>query len=268
MIINTQGNHMLLKIAQRTLLILSITVTMTHAKVSLPQGVTLADIKSKEIELAWDIHETIARKQKAECAGLTIKSLPTLIGNAGSLRRGIKKVKQQGGFVAAEAYAGHFHKEKNHKLADYIEKVSNAYAPIDGIEEIITQLSSKGYTHRLASNIGKNYLPILEHRFACKYKCRIFSQMKGGTIIDYQVPATRRGQSLIKAPLQYATQCKPHNNLYELHNKTYNPTNSKIIVFIDDKKENIQAANRNGWVGILFSSPKQLRKDLQQLGLL
>ncbi|BDC34935.1 hypothetical protein Noda2021_08930 [Candidatus Dependentiae bacterium Noda2021] len=239
-----------------------------HAKVSLPAGLTLQDLKTKEVELAWDIHETIARKKKSECAVLTIKNLPTLVSKAGSLRKGIKEVKKQGGFVAAEAYAGHFHKEKNVKLAQYIEKVSNAYAPIQGIEEIITQLSNKGYTHRLASNIGKNYLPILEQRFVGKYKCRVFSHMKGGTIIDYKVPNMRAGKTLIKAPLQYATQCKPHHNLYEIHNKVYNPDNRKIIVFVDDKKENIEAANKNGWVGILFVNTKQLKKDLQYLGLL
>jgi HAD superfamily hydrolase (TIGR01509 family) len=39
-------------------------------------------------------------------------------------------------------------------------------------------------------------------------------------------------------------------------------------VFIDDKKENILTAEKLGIKGIQFSNPEQLRKDLENLGIL
>lgn len=256
----------MLKINKIVLCVLTLSNCM-YAKISFPPGITTQDLKNKKIEFAWDIHETLCQKNKGEIAGITLTHLPTIIGNIGMVRSDIKKIKKENEYAAGEAYAEHFRKKNKPKIAQFIEKIANAYKPTKGIVPLLHELSSKGYTHRLASNIGKKHLAILNNRLIQKFKCPLFGHMNGGTIIDYGLPI-HAVRSITKEPLSYAKQPKPHNDLYKTYNQTYNGDNSKIIIFIDDKIKNIEAANRNGWIGIHFTTTKKLRIDLQELGIL
>ena len=60
---------------------------------------------------------------------------------------------------------------------------------------------------------------------------------------------------------------KPDPKAYELLLKTINLP-AKEIVFIDDKTENVEAAQKMGIDAILFESPQQLRKELAKRDLL
>lgn len=233
-----------------------------------PHGICPADIAHKKIEFAWDIHETIARKKKSECAAITLRYSSTLIKNAQLLRSGIKTITKKEEYVAAEAYAHYFEQNKQTQLACYIKEVANAYVPIKGITSLIKELSEKGYTHRIASNIGRIYLPIIVNRFSSYYKNMLFSYMNGGTIVDYGIPNQTNIFDGITGHIQCASECKPKNNLFQLHNQRYNPDNSTVIIFIDDKQKNVEAASKNGWIGIRFSSVRKLRSDLRNLGIL
>lgn len=233
-----------------------------------PINVSTADLSHKKIEFAWDIHETLARKKKSECAAITLRYWPTLIKNARSLRMGIKKIAKKEEYIAAEAYAYYFEQHNHEKLARYIKEVANAYRPIKGINTLIKELSEKGYTHRLASNIGCSYLPIIVERFTDHYHNSLFDYMNGGTIVDYGIPNQTTEIKGLTGTIYCATECKPKSALFQLHNQHYNPDNGTIIIFIDDKLKNVEAASHNGWIGIKFSSVKRLRADLSMLGLL
>jgi len=43
---------------------------------------------------------------------------------------------------------------------------------------------------------------------------------------------------------------------------------NKQIIFIDDKAQNVAAANQAGMIGILFTTPQQLRSDLVKMEIL
>lgn len=57
---------------------------------------------------------------------------------------------------------------------------------------------------------------------------------------------------------------KPDPAIYELHTKTFD-LNMHATFFIDDNPENIKAAKAHGWQAVLFTSPEQLAKDIEQL---
>jgi 2-haloacid dehalogenase len=60
---------------------------------------------------------------------------------------------------------------------------------------------------------------------------------------------------------------KPDENIYQLLFKRYD-INPQTAVFIDDNGANIATAERLGLRGILFTSPENLRRDLQALQIL
>lgn len=237
------------------------------AKVYLPTGITLQNLNPKQVEFAWDIHDTLCKKNKGESAGITISYLPTLFTNIGTIRSGIKKIKKEHEFASGEAYAEHFKKNKKQNIAQFIERISNAYRPTHGMEQLLKELSDRGYTHRLASNIGKRNLTILNTRLENIYKSKLFSYINGGTIIDYGLPPDPSILT-IKGQLNYAKKPKPDHELYQLHTQSFNPHNTKIIVFIDDKVKNIEEANKHGWIGIHFTTVKKLKADLKMLGII
>jgi 2-haloacid dehalogenase len=57
---------------------------------------------------------------------------------------------------------------------------------------------------------------------------------------------------------------KPDPAIYELHTKTFGLKRDATF-FIDDNPANIAAAKTHGWQAVLFTSPEQLVKDIEQL---
>lgn len=239
-----------------------------NTRIYWPKGIFQTDLTQKKIEFAWDIHETLARKKKSECAAITLRYSSLLLRNAQLLRNGIKTIAKKEEYIAAEAYAHYFEQQQQAQIARYIKEVANAYVPIKGITELLKQLSSKGYTHRLASNIGRAYLPIIINRFAIHYHNKLFAYMEGGTIVDYGIETRNTTVDGIIGSVQYVFECKPKNALFQAHNQRYNPDHASIIVFVDDKQKNVEAACNNGWIGIHFKSIKKLRSDLAKLGII
>lgn len=60
---------------------------------------------------------------------------------------------------------------------------------------------------------------------------------------------------------------KPFDDIYQILLHRYNLTASASL-FIDDNRENVEAARRNGLIGIHFQDPSQLRSELEKLGIL
>lgn len=62
-------------------------------------------------------------------------------------------------------------------------------------------------------------------------------------------------------------EVKPGEKIYQLFLERVGKR-AQECVFIDDSPANIEAARRLGFTGILFTSPEQLRLDLQTMGIL
>ncbi len=109
----------------------------------------------------------------------------------------------------------------------------------------------------------------LDTKFKTKYKCKIFDIIKEGKIIDYNQYSNQQNKQLL--PTHLTSHCKPHPAFYQDYNASYNK--NAVIVFIDDKIENLHAATKAGWIGIHFDLKNkkpvaQLQKDLVMLGIL
>ncbi len=57
---------------------------------------------------------------------------------------------------------------------------------------------------------------------------------------------------------------KPDAAIYELHTNSFD-LKKEATFFIDDNPANIKAAKAHGWQAVLFTSPGQLARDIEQL---
>jgi FMN phosphatase YigB (HAD superfamily) len=64
----------------------------------------------------------------------------------------------------------------------------------------------------------------------------------------------------VKDPIE-----KPDLRYFEMLKTKINPADEKYILFIDDKKENVEAARKAGLLAIQFDNAKQLAEDLKNL---
>lgn len=62
-------------------------------------------------------------------------------------------------------------------------------------------------------------------------------------------------------------QVKPGEKIYQLFLERVGKQAGECV-FIDDSPANIETARRLGFTGVLFTSPEQLRLDLQRMGIL
>lgn len=61
---------------------------------------------------------------------------------------------------------------------------------------------------------------------------------------------------------------KPHDSFFQAYLQEYAPKNKKHFIFIDDKKKNCEAAEKNGFKSIHFKSPSQLYVELKKMNIL
>ena len=115
--------------------------------------------------------------------------------------------------------------------------------PIDESVKVLSELKEKGVLLYILSNWSAETYPIAEERFD-------FLSWFDGKIIS--------GEAGI---------VKPDLKIYKLLINRYD-LNPQHTIFIDDKEENIRAAELLGIHGIHFQNASKLRKDLQMLKLL
>lgn len=137
-------------------------------------------------------------------------------------------------------------KKYNPIIADLLRTLSICQKPITGTIEIIKSLHAQGYELAIASNMGKETLHALQEKYPHIFK--YFSFIVTCNTID-------ASESRIK---------KPDTKFFELFQKNYNP-DKKSIIFIDDNRKNVQAAQKNGMHALVFKNAKALRKQLQRL---
>lgn len=136
----------------------------------------------------------------------------------------------------------------NHALADLTIEMCSSYTPIVETINLMQELTTLGYKHHLASNIGEAVFTQCQTKFT-----DIFSLFQSHTI-PFHCPKN----GFIK---------KPHPYFFHAH-LTKNNLISENVIFIDDKKINVAAAQAVGMYGIEFKNAQQLRTHLQELTIL
>lgn len=133
------------------------------------------------------------------------------------------------------------------KLLPLIIDLFNSFKPIDGMVSLLKALKAKGYELHIMSNIGPRRFTYLQQRYP--HIIGLFNKAKinNGDI-----------HHLIK---------KPSLDYFNSYLQDYNPE-GKQVLFIDDNKQNIKAANCLGIQTILFTSLHKLRHTLTQLNIL
>lgn len=116
-------------------------------------------------------------------------------------------------------------------------------AEVPGITELMEQLKSKGYRLLGLSNWSTKVFDIMR-----KFP-KPFAQLQG-SLISHQVHLL-----------------KPDEAIYEAFCKKFGVKPSECL-FIDDKAENIEGAQRSGWQGVVFTTTEQLRHDLKLADIL
>ncbi len=140
-----------------------------------------------------------------------------------------------------------FEREKP-DIVPCIVELMNAHKPIPGTVAILQDLSKAGFSLHIMSNIGARRLALLRERYQDIFALFDKAMINSGC----------NAQPMIK---------KPDAHYFTDYLQRYNPDNKKII-FIDDNKHNIAAAERHDILGIRFKNPAQLRMDLINLGIL
>ncbi len=231
----------------------------------------LIQARKPDIEFAFDIHDVLVQKNNAEQKQIKHKYHKTVgkkkmsivgdifkrifsfglhKGEHYKLYKEISHLQKQK--ATGQAFAQVFTQYNDLQMANYVKERASAQDITPGMEKLVEQLS-KYFTLRIASNIGDQFYIDLKKKHAT-----FFNHFTGGTTVAY-----RYG----KKPVT-----KPFSTYYQQHDKNYNPEKKKIILFVDDKKENVKAAAKHGWVGIHIYKKKnqaqQLHNALQQLKIM
>ena len=133
------------------------------------------------------------------------------------------------------------------QLLPLIIEITNAQKIIPGMDKLIENLSQRGYELHVGSNIGPSRFKQLSVDFP-----QIMHHFKKAKIVQPQT------NPLIRKPSEqyFIEYLKEHNG------------QNKQVVFIDDQKRNVDAANALGITAIVCKSPAQLQKQLKELGII
>lgn len=123
---------------------------------------------------------------------------------------------------------------------------ANFQTPVEGMEELLSDLRQIGCVIYLFSNIGGIVLEDLKEKFP-----NIFVHFHG-----FHTPS--QDNEYVKKPMPEA---------FRAFMDSYNSDGSVSVVFFDDKEKNIEEANRNGFIGHQFKSSSDARQFLTDRGL-
>lgn len=135
------------------------------------------------------------------------------------------------------------HPEDQRIVDDYLDRWQDTIAgPLDGVVDILADLRRQGVRLYALSNFSGELFRRIRGRFA-------FLGWFDGLLISGD-----------------EGMLKPDARIYALLLERYG-LRPAATVFVDDHADNVAAARDAGLVGIWYTSPSQLRRDLRVLGL-
>lgn len=131
--------------------------------------------------------------------------------------------------------------------AEFVRSITQQKEIILETLELYQKLHAQGFQFYTATNIGSIFFGDIQKKFS-----NVFNDtfIKHGMTVDYSV----------KNPIE-----KPDPRYFEMLKAKINPDGKYYILFIDDKKENVEAARKAGLLAIQFDNAKQLAEDLKNL---
>lgn len=221
-------------------------------------GVSLPLDKEKTL-IAFDIHAVLVEKNKFTMGWNLFKNVGAVrFANHESVKKHVNSVDKDS--ASPEDYFM--------PLIDIVPDIEpyipgflnvvNAQDPIPGMQHLLEKLNKRGYKLYILSNIGPaayyGWKSVKNLQLSSKglkdMHPHIFKHFTGGV------------QVASKKPLASA-----YTNFINTFAKPVVEGQKLIVVFVDDKLENILAATQQGFIGILFKNPKQLETDLMRLGI-
>ncbi len=192
------------------------------------------DIGNVLVDFAWE--------KFIEDKGFT-GEIAERIGKASVLSDDWKEIDR--GVLSIEEIIGNFVKN-DPEIKEQIEKTFSDFNNIcikrDATIPWITALKTAGYKVLYLSNYSGQVLEGTKEAMA-------FREFTDGGILSYT-------EHMIK----------PDREIYDLLVERYNLTPSKTV-FIDDTPVNVEAAKNYGWKGIVFKDYKQVKEELEELGV-
>lgn len=149
------------------------------------------------------------------------------------------------------AVAGHYVQQLTHvrpELAQYVplmKRIANAQKPNTAVLNLVEKMSQHGFELHILSNIDAT----------------IFDELKNiHTTMFTHFDKVQSTQSADK----YG---KPNTWVFTRYLNTHVPSDKQVI-FIDNKKKNIVAAQKLGIIGIHYKNPRQLKRALKKLNVI
>ena len=203
--------------------------------------------------ILWDIHDVILKKNHSKMIRelFYAKKWPLFKKTSRKLLYDLYRLSREKE-KTGEAFLEIALQHDNMALVDLIKQVANQQKPIDDTVAIIKELKQNGYVNHIGSNIGPIIFDDLKQKLPDVFKSNLFDFDKS------QLASYKKGKVLCKPDTTFFIQYLQKNNL--------DPNKTKII-FIDDKIENVEAAQQVGIIGIHFKNPNQLRVDLINHGI-
>lgn len=212
----------------------------------------------------WDFHDVIA-KRNFKKTFLTVWNSDNKFNIIRKIDRGTlwQLIRLLGKSLISSASSEELvqlaQKNKNAAFETLILDVANVQEPIEGTVRIIQELSKMGYRHYIGSNIGTSIFNDIINPAKYPQFANLFSHFNldhpQTVSFDFAHP-----KSLIRKPNAQFYQNFLTQNSIDLHQTT--------VIFIDDRLENIRAAQQVGMIGIWFKNPEQLNADLASLGII
>ncbi len=117
--------------------------------------------------------------------------------------------------------------------------------------------------HRMFRKIFKNSVDILNELKNKKYECYVLSNWSWETFqgMDKKYPFLNKFDDLIISGKEKLV--KPDVQIYKLAINRFNLIPEKTV-FIDDKKENIESANKLGFLTIHLTNPETITQEINK----